>query len=280
MTGVIMNARNTALHFPDLLWSLAVSLAAFDQNIPLPPLFRALSPAALATLLRGAEASRFRRGDVLFRALMEPRWAYWLQSGSLKLVHELPQGPRIVHLGLPGEIIGLASIAGNRSYALTALGLGAGEVLALDRTRVLEAIHAEQPFCEALLKQLAQDLTDARIHLALQGGLPVQVRLARLLLDLDQRTRLVGENHDLTELKLTRFDLADILGAAQETVSRNLGRLERGGLIVRSGRSLKVKNPDGLRALAESDPPPMKNPATKKASMTPVMVGPEGVVQK
>lgn len=280
MTGVINEGRIAGLNCHDLFSSPAVNFAAVDQNIPLPPLFRALSPAALAALLRGAESSRFRRGDVLFRSLMEPRWAYWLQSGSLKLMHELPQGPRIVHLGLPGEVIGLASIAGNRPYALTALGLGAGEVLALDRARVLEAIHQEQPFCEALLKQLAQDLTDARIHLALQGGLPVQVRLARLLLDLDQRTRQIGGQHDLTELKLTRFDLADILGAAQETVSRNLGRLERAGLIVRTGRSLKVKDATALRALAESDPPPMKQPLTKRASMTPVMVRPEGAVQK
>lgn len=251
-----------------------------DLNLVLPPLLRSLSPGALASLLKGSAASRFRRGDVLFRALMQPRWAYWLRSGSLKLVHELPQGPRIVHLGLPGDIIGLASIAGNRTYALTALGLGSGEVLALDRAHVLDAIHAEQPFCEALLKQLAQDLTDARIHLALQGGLPVQVRLARLLLDLDLRTRQMGGQHDLTELKLTRFDLADILGAAQETVSRNLGRLERAGLIVRSGRSLRVKNAGALQALAESDPPPMKSLATKKGSMTAVMVAPEGDMQK
>ena len=55
---------------------------------------------------------------------------------------------------------------------------------------------------------------------------------------------------DCLKLSMSRADIANYLGLAVETVSRALGRMEESGLLLASGRTLRVVDHAALAALA------------------------------
>jgi CRP/FNR family transcriptional regulator len=217
-----------------------------------PPALLALEAPLRAALELGASLLRYRRGDTVFSQGSVAASVYCIRSGTLKVVRERPQGPRIVHLALPGEMLGMAAILTERRHSFSALALSPGEAHVLEAGLFRAALQASRPFCLALLRQLAQDLTLDREELAMRGDLPMHARLAHLLLDLHGRAP-GGSAGPRSALGLTRYDLAEILGSAQETVSRSLGALEKAGLIAREGRLIRVLDAEALQALSASD---------------------------
>lgn len=72
-------------------------------------------------------------------------------------------------------------------------------------------------------------------------------RLASFLLDFTQHQAFFNVETAQLTLPLTRFDIADYLGTAPETVARGLLRLERDGLAHRvASRVIEICSLDGL----------------------------------
>lgn len=70
--------------------------------------------------------------------------------------------------------------------------------------------------------------------------LDVYGRVARLLLDLAKREGQKYQDGILIEKRPTQQDIASMIGASRETVSRVLGELNRRGLISISGKSVMI----------------------------------------
>jgi CRP-like cAMP-binding protein len=219
---------------------------------PVPGPLRALDAPQLEALEASGSLRQYRRGDLIFSHGEPAHSVFCIRSGILKLIRSRPQGPRIIHLSLAGDMVGMASILADRPYSLSALALTAGEARLIDAKAFQKALRDSPPFSQAVLRQLALDLTAARDSLAMQGDLPVHARLARLLLELHFRAS-ADPVPGAGALRLTRFDLAEILGSAQETVSRSLGSLEDAGLIRRIGRNILVEDASALKSVGDSD---------------------------
>jgi CRP/FNR family transcriptional regulator len=70
--------------------------------------------------------------------------------------------------------------------------------------------------------------------------------LAHFLLDISQRMRDRGESAHEFRLSMARYDIANYLGLAVETVSRLFKRLEEQGLIVANRHRVRLMDMDGL----------------------------------
>jgi CRP/FNR family transcriptional regulator len=76
-------------------------------------------------------------------------------------------------------------------------------------------------------------------------------RLAVYLVDLSQRYRARGFSSDEFVLRMTRGEIGSYLGLKLETVSRQLARLQREGLIHVEGRVVKLLDRVALARLAD-----------------------------
>jgi CRP/FNR family transcriptional regulator len=76
-----------------------------------------------------------------------------------------------------------------------------------------------------------------------------EVRVARFLLQLAQRQRVLGHSERRLRLYMTRRDIASYLGVAHETVSRALTALVQDGCIGVSHRDIEVLDEMALREL-------------------------------
>lgn len=209
----------------------------------------ALTPGERADLARLGRARSYARGETVFAAGEHLEACATLTAGLLKISHVDSAGnERILSLIHPAGFVGemFAPVAHHDVVALTE-----SQLCLFPRREYEAAIAAYPALAQALLRRAATDLYDARAQIALDSRRSAGAKLASLLLAL-ARAASHSPCHaaDSFELPLTRGEMAGLLGLTIETVSRQLGRLEKDGILARSGaRGLRVTDAAGLEAL-------------------------------
>lgn len=99
---------------------------------------------------------------------------------------------------------------------------------------------------------LSTELKAAEERIMEMAQKPVRERLAETLLLLRQ-THGVEADKTTLGIKLTRIELANIVGTATESVSRLLSKFKEEKLIDMNGRKLRIVDPAGLAKAANLD---------------------------
>jgi len=113
-------------------------------------------------------------------------------------------------------------------------------VLALDRTDMLRHLAAHPQTALNLLGEMSRRLRKADETIAELALCDVQDRLIRRLVALAREDGQELPEGALIRRRPTQQDLANMVGACRETISRTFNTLARRGLIVPRGRSLLV----------------------------------------
>jgi CRP/FNR family transcriptional regulator len=216
------------------------------DDLRLSPLFAGLADdqiAALAGLALAvtlpAETGVFLQGD-------RADAFYLLAAGAVKVLKSFRDGRtatiRHVH---PGETFG-ESVLFNDAYPASAETMATSRLYRFGSDDFRRLVLAEPELGLRLIATMAHLLVvlNQRVEELL---LPVPARLARYLLE------LCGEQGTPGRCRLTvpKHEVAARLGTVPETLSRTLGRLERGGLIAADGTTFTVTNRAGLERLAQ-----------------------------
>jgi CRP/FNR family transcriptional regulator len=173
-----------------------------------------------------------------------------LISGVLK-VSSLDEdgGEHIVSLIHPAGFVGelFAPAAHHDIVAITD-----SELCVFPRERYEKALERFPALGRALLRRSSQDLLQSRALLAAVTGRTAIQRVAGFLLTL---ARAASPHHGRPaqhfDLMLTRGEIAALLGLTIETVSRQLTKLEKDGVIRREGaRGIRVEQAERLARLA------------------------------
>ena len=135
----------------------------------------------------------------------------------------------------PGEFFGSFSAQGNEVYPDTAQAHNPN-LCAWDQRERLSAILEKHP--QVVLKVL--DITSARLQAAnvrvqQLSALPVEGRIANLLLVLSKKFGQPSDDGLLIQAPLARDDVAAMTGTTSETASRVMSQFQKDGLI-RTGR--------------------------------------------
>jgi CRP/FNR family cyclic AMP-dependent transcriptional regulator len=192
-------------------------------------IFCDLSKIALVGLDDISSQASYPKGATLFVEGQEPRGVFVVCSGRVKLSAGSAGGKTLIlRIAESGEVVGLPSTISGKPYEVTA--------------EALEPIQANFIRREPFLKFLREH-GEAR-YLALSGS--AAGKLARYLLDFAQaHGKPVGGKVRATMI-LTQEEIAEMIGASRETVTRLLATFKRRGLIEVHGSSLVIKDIAGL----------------------------------
>lgn len=208
-----------------------------------------LSRRQQAAFLRIATVLDFNRGGItVFSEGEDAHFVYTVADGIVRVSRHTDQGRRqVLALMLPGDMFGLPDTG---MYLNTAEVACRSTLYRIPWQELRNLLQREPALQLNLLAKVTYDFREAQRRIMVLGQYNSYQRLASLLLDfLDHPAFYDGDTRILT-LPLTRFDIADYIGAAAETVTRGFARLERKGAIRRlSSRHTKLLNPDGLRQI-------------------------------
>lgn len=216
-------------------------------------LFGPLRPADLERVARVAHRTVLGRGTSLWRTGDAATHFTVIVSGLMKIMWRAADGTEYL-LGIfgPRESIGDAAVIGGLPYPGAALAVsGRVEVLRIDAKPILEAVATEPWAAQATSRALLHHtrLLTSKIEVMSAGSVPQ--RLALLLACLAERFGDELEDGRVTvPVKISRTDLACLVGARVETVIRQVGRWQREGLLETTPDGFVLPEPERLDAVA------------------------------
>lgn len=192
-----------------------------------------------------------KRGQLLFRTGDAVDYVYAIRSGSVKTYLTTEDGRvQITGLHVPGELLGLGAIDSKR-YSCDAMALEMASVCQISVER-LEAVADRIPAIHyQMLRIMSNQICENEQLMLLLGKRTAEERLAAFLLGLSRR--FAARNFSATQFRLSvsRGDIGNYLGVAEETVSRVLSRLQNLGLVRVQRRQVELLDLEALRDLAK-----------------------------
>jgi CRP/FNR family transcriptional regulator len=194
----------------------------------------ALDPAERRKLANLGHHRLLKRGETLFSAGDDNDLTATLTKGLLKVTRFDADGTEhivsLIHpAGFAGELF-----APTADYDIIALT--DAELCVFARSDYERALRHFPALGEALLRRATQDLAESRRLLAAVTSRSALQRVAGFLAAMARAANDI-ECHPARQfdLMMTRGEVASLLGLTIETVSRQLTRLEKDGVIRRSG---------------------------------------------
>ena len=167
----------------------------------------------------------------------------WVLSGSVRKCLIMESGQRrIVDMMMPGDFLGLRMDDGLFSFEVST-----DEALTARITRRdFNALVALRPsLYQFFLEGACQTIARLENHILVQGRTTSLQKIASYLLSMSRR--LSTQQDGAVHLPMSRYDIADHVGIAVETVSRAITELRRRGVIeLETPRCLSVRDTQKL----------------------------------
>src|SRR5438132_54375 len=198
----------------------------------------------------------YPRNAVLFSEGDTARGAYVLRTGGAKISISSADGKKLImRIARPGDVLGLYAGLTGRPFEATAEMVEGGRIDFISRTDLLNLMGRQQSFSSDLVemfsRQFSELVDNTRILLLSQSALE---KLARLIVrwgrDFGERT---GEGIRV-QILLTQEEIAQIIGASRETVTRLFSTLKRDKIISVKRDALWIRDSEALISVAKIYP--------------------------
>ena len=187
------------------------------------PLFLALDDEASVALIASMVEMDFARGQIIFSEGDAGDRLYVISEGKIKLGTTSTDGREnlLAILG-PGEMFGELSLFDPGPRTATATALIETVLLGLSHDALGPWLSGRPGVAESLLKSLSQRLRRTNETLSDLVFSDVPGRVAKAILDLNEKFGEKRQNGFYVEHDLTQEELAQLVGASRETVNKAL----------------------------------------------------------
>ena len=181
-----------------------------------------------------------RKGTTIFSEGDPSDSLYVVKQGLVKLTSISEKGTEtILDFLKPGEIFGELLLT-EKVRAFTATAIEDTVVTVVPQDRFLELLSLVPNIGRNFIRILSKRLVKVGKGVADSSHSWSYHRLARTLLYLGEKYGEETPTGTLIRLRLTHEDLANLIGVTRETVTTQLNKFERMGLLNRRGRSLII----------------------------------------
>ena len=191
-----------------------------------------LEPEDLKVLNQHKVCNVFEPGQVVFYEGSPCLGIHCIEAGSVALKKSDGNGGAVV-VGIFGEgqTLGYTAFFSGREHTASAEALERTQVCFIERAGVRTLLDRNPSLGLRFLNRVSERLVDSEVERVRALTLPLRARLAHLLLIFKDRSSTVDDDGTLTiELPLSRRDIAAMVGARPESLSRVLRDLENDGV--------------------------------------------------
>ncbi|MCX5723446.1 MAG: Crp/Fnr family transcriptional regulator [Nitrospirae bacterium] len=218
------------------------------------PLLNILSGPARQRMLQELTESHYGKGDFIFREGDPTEYFHIVKEGTVKCVKSTPDGKECtLKMLMPGDLFCCdASAFDGTSHPGSAQPMGDVSILRMNKKAYFDMLRRNPDAALEVIKFLGNRLKEAQEKtkdLALDRA---DQRLASLLVDLATRNGITDPGGIRLTVRLTRQDMANMVGITTETAIRIMGRFKRDGLVSGTANRLFICNLSGLKALASA----------------------------
>ncbi len=192
------------------------------------PMFSVLTEAQAWTLSQSIVKKRYKRGESIVEQGGRSNALFIILAGRARVVSVDARGREVILALLhPGDHVGEMSLIDGQPHSASVSAEVQTDVLMLGRVAFLQSLPENSSMSFSIMRGLVQRLRRADSKIESLALMDVYGRVARALLemsDIDGRQRLI-------RAKVSRQDLAKMVGASREMVSRVMKDFEQRGLV-------------------------------------------------
>jgi CRP/FNR family transcriptional regulator, cyclic AMP receptor protein len=202
------------------------------------PLFARLDEQQLGVLAREFVRRSFGRNATIIGAGDPTDSLYIVISGRLKVLMSDEQGREVILAILsPGEFFGEMGLLDDSPRSASVVTLEPSELLTISKIDFKRSLAENFELSLNVMRGLVQRLREADRKIGSLALMDVYGRVARLLLEMAEDIN--GEK--VVVKKLSKQDIAKMVGASREMVSRVMKDLQLGGYLEPRGRSIVLR---------------------------------------
>ena len=212
------------------------------------PLFNGLPEDQLEAIQKIAIEKQINKGEIIVSEGDEGRGFYVIAEGRIKVFKVSAEGKeQILHIFGPGQPFGEVPVFAGQRFPANAQAIDKARLLFLPRSAIVDLITANPSLALNMLAEMSRKLRLFAVQIENLSLKEMPARLASYLIHLAAEQ---GQEEVLT-LKISKGQLASILGTIPETLSRIFATLSGTELIRVEGKKITLLDRDGLEDLAE-----------------------------
>jgi CRP/FNR family cyclic AMP-dependent transcriptional regulator len=203
------------------------------------PLFAGLDEDQLSVLARMMVRKSFGRNAMIIRAGDPTDSLYIVINGRLKVLMSDEQGREVILSMLgPGEFFGEMGLLDDRPRSANVVSVEPCDLLSISKIDFKRSLAENFDLSLMVMRGLVKRLREADQKIGSLALMDVYGRVARLLLEMAED--IDGEK--VVVKKLTKQDIAKMVGASREMVSRVMKDLQLGGYVEVRGRTIVLRD--------------------------------------
>jgi CRP-like cAMP-binding protein len=221
-------------------------LASKTEAIARVPFFERFTPADIANLEPYFQEFRFDRNQYLFLEGDSANKMFVIKAGRVKILKTSASGKEMVlEVMVPGQICG-----GNALFAEThrnsAQAVEETVAYGLSHDSYDQLLIKYPQIARGIIKYLGAKLMDAHDVIISLVSSKVDSRIASVIVRLCENHGTHTKDGILINIRLTRRDIADIVGSTVETTIRTISKFQKKGLLTTVSGRLLIKNFDAF----------------------------------
>jgi CRP/FNR family cyclic AMP-dependent transcriptional regulator len=164
---------------------------------------------------------------------------YIVLSGRLKVMMSDSEGKEVILSILgPGEFFGEMGLIDDEPRSATVITIEPCELLSIAKRDFKKCLSENAEMSMAVMRGLVRRLREADRKIGSLALLDVYGRVARLLLDMAENV----DGEKVVTKRLPKQDIAKMIGASREMVSRVMKDLQTGGYIEMRGSTIVLRD--------------------------------------
>ncbi|MDO4769360.1 MAG: Crp/Fnr family transcriptional regulator [Brachymonas sp.] len=193
-------------------------------------LFSDLSPAQSTLLSATMRKKRYKRGELIVQQDQISGALFIILSGKARVLSQDTRGREVIIATLDaGDCIGEMSLIDGEPHSATVRAEIPTDVLVLEREAFAHCLRENATMADAIMRGLVRRLRRADKQILSLALMDVYGRVLSTLQDMAQED---AEGNKILRKKVSRQDVAKMVGASREMVSRVMKHFEESGVLV------------------------------------------------
>ena len=199
----------------------------------------------LKKLSESKEVRTYKKKDSIYTEDGYPKGIYFISKGKVKTFRSNDDGKEfITGLYKEGDFFGYLSLLEEGQYSDSATTLEDSEICLIPKEDFYSLIYKNAEVSRKFIKMLSDNLQEKEQQLIKLAYNSVRKRVAEALATLYNRYKKNGETQ--FSISISREDLANLAGTAQETAIRTLSDFKEEGLVDIKGGTIAILNYEKL----------------------------------
>lgn len=213
-------------------------------------IFSVLNTTELKEITPYLISAAVRKKDVIFSEGDPSEWFYIVTEGKVKITKLSQDGKELIlELIHPTDFFGGLAVIRGFPYPANAIAMEDTKLLKISRSNLMRVLDRFPNLMYCMAQQVGDRMKESHETLKNIALERVEARIASLLLKLADKTGTKGADGVVIDMKLTKQDIAEMVGTTVETSIRTMSKLKKLGIVAEKEGRIVIKNLEKLKAL-------------------------------